>query len=155
MRPRFALLALLLFAAPAARSQSAASVRVNVLRQLEFGALIDGVEASLRPVDGKATAMFEIIAPAGTNVQLNFTLPAALTGEGGGRVALTFGSQSAAYSVSESSLDLIAFDPRAPFTLKLPASGRVVVLIGGSARSSRQLSSGRYTSSLSLSVTVQ
>lgn len=155
MRLRFVLFALLLAAAPALRGQTAAPPRVNVLRQLEFGSLIGGVDATMGPTDGKATAMFEIIASPGATVQLVFTLPAQIVGEGGGRVALTFGPQSAAYSINESSADNIPFDPRAPFSLKLPQSGRVVVMIGGMARPSRQLASGRYTGNLSLSVTTQ
>ena len=155
MRPRFALFALLLIAAPALRGQTAASLRVNVLRQLEFGQLIGGVDASLGPADSKATALFEILGPPGANIQLVFTLPAQISGEGGGRVGMTFGPQSAAYSINESSADNIPFDPRAPFALKLPPSGRVVVMIGGIARPSRQLISGRYSGNLSLSVTTQ
>jgi hypothetical protein len=155
MRLRFALLVLSLIAAPALRGQSVVSLRVNVLRQLEFGQLIGGVDATMAPSDTKATALFEILGPPGANVQLVFTLPAQISGEGGGRVGLTFGPQSAAYSVNESSADNIPFDPRTPFPLKLPPSGRVVVMIGGIARPSRQLISGRYTGNLSLSVTTQ
>ncbi len=155
MRPRFVLIALLLVAAPALRGQTPASLRVNVLRQLEFGQLIGGVDASVGPAESKATAMFEIIGPAGATVQLVFTLPGQMIGEGGGRVALAFGAQSAAYSVNASNVDNIPFDPRTPFTLRLPANGRVVVMIGGTARASRQLISGRYTGNLSLSVTTQ
>jgi hypothetical protein len=156
MRPRLALFALLLSAAPAAHSQTAAaSLRVNVLRQLEFGQLIGGIDAAMGPADTKATALFEIIGPPGVTVQLTFTLPGEMIGEGGGRVGLAFGPQSAAYSVNQSNVDNIPFDPRAPFSLKLPANGRVVVIIGGIARPSRQLASGRYTGNLSLSVTTQ
>ncbi len=155
MRPRFVLFALLLIAAPALRGQSPPSLRVNVLRQLEFGSLIGGVDATMAPADSKATALFEIIGPAGATVQLVFTLPGQISGEGGGKVALVFGPQSAAYSVNESSVDNIPFDPRAPFSLKLPPSGRVVVMIGGMARPSRQLISGRYSGNLSLAVTTQ
>jgi hypothetical protein len=155
MRPRFALFALQLIAAPALHSQTAASLRVNVLRQLEFGQLIGGVDATMTPADTKATALFEILGPPGANVQLVFTLPTQISGEGGGRVGLTFGPQSAAYSINESSADDIPFDPRAPFSLKLPPNGRVVVMIGGMARPSRQLISGRYSGNLSLSVTTQ
>ncbi len=155
MRPRFVLFALLLIAAPALRGQTPAPLRVNVLRQLEFGSLIGGVDATMGPADGKATAMFEIIGPAGATVQLSFTLPGQIVGEGGGRVGVSFGPQSAAYSINESSADNIPFDPRAPFSLKLPQSGRVVVMIGGMARPSRQLISGRYSGNLSLSVTTQ
>ncbi len=158
MRPRkyFAVFALLLALAPAARSQTAAaSLRVNVLRQLEFGQLVGGIDAAIGPADTKATALFEIIGPPGATVQLTFTLPGEMIGEGGGRVSLAFGAQSAAYSVNQSNVDNIPFDPRAPFSLKLPANGRVVVMIGGVARASRQLVSGRYTGNLSLSVTTQ
>jgi|ERR1019366_9972994 hypothetical protein len=155
IRPRLFFFALLLAAAPALRSQAGASLRVNVLRQLVFGQLIGGVDAAMGPADSKATALFEIIGPVGATVQLVFTLPAELIGEGGGRVGLSFGAQSAAYSLNESSADNIPFDPRAPFTLKLPANGRVVVMIGGMAKPSRQLVSGRYTGNLSLSVTTQ
>ena len=138
-----------------AQAQAPASLRVNVLRQLEFGQLIGGVDTDVPAATGRATAMFEIIGPANASVRLVFTLPAQLTGEGGGRVALTFGPQSAAYSVNQTNVDNIPFDPRAPFTLTLPASGRVVVLIGGMAMPSRQLASGRYAGNLSLLVTTQ
>jgi hypothetical protein len=155
MRPRLALFALLIVSAAPLCSQAPPTLRVNVLRPLEFGQLIGGVDAPLRATDTKATAIFEILGPPGSSVQLTFTLPTDLIGEGNGRVGMTFGAQSAAYSVSESNLDLIPFDPRAPFTLKLPQSGRVVVMIGGTARPSRQLISGRYAGSLSLSVISQ
>jgi len=69
-----------------AEVETAGALGVNVLRPLEFGALVYGVESALRPTDGKATAMFEILGPAGATVQLTFTLPPALAGEGGGRV---------------------------------------------------------------------
>jgi hypothetical protein len=155
MRPRLVLPCLLLATASAMPAQAVAPLRVNVLRPLEFGQLIGGVDAALKPADGRATAEFEILGPPGATVQLMFTLPSALAGEGGGQVGLAFGPQSAAYSASESNVDMIPFDPRAPFSLRLPPSGRVVVMIGGTARASRQLISGRYLGSLSLSVTVQ
>jgi hypothetical protein len=155
MRPRLILLALLLQTAPALRAQAPATLRVNVLRQLEFGQLIGGVNADVPATSGRATAMFEVIGPANANIRLVFTLPAQLAGEGGGQVGLTFGPQSAAYSVNQTNVDNIPFDPRAPFTLKLPANGRIVVLIGGMAMPSRQLVSGRYAGNLSLLVTTQ
>lgn len=155
MRPRFLLFALLFAAVPALRAQAVRSLRVNVLRQLEFGQLIGGVDAAMGPADAKATALFEVIGPAGATAQLMFTLPTELIGESGGRVGLSFGAQSAAYSVNESSVDNIPFDPRAPFSLKIPASGRVVVIVGGMARPSRQLISGKYSGNLSLSVSTQ
>jgi hypothetical protein len=157
MRSRPALFFALLFlvAAPSLRAQAPASLRVNVLRQLEFGQLIGGVSADVPAVSSRATALFEIIGPPNAGVRLVFTLPAQLTGEGGGQIGLTFGPQSAAYSVSQTNVDNIPFDPRAPFTLKLPPTGRVVVLIGGMAMPSRQLASGRYAGNLSLLVTSQ
>ena len=159
MRPRFALLAfitLLLAAEPAAHGQSgqpAAPLRVNALRSLEFGLLIGGVESTLTPTDGRVTAEFEILGTKGATVSLLFTLPSELVGESGQRLALSFGSQSAAYSVTQSGTDLIAFDPRAPFSVTLPIAGRVVVVVGGTAKPSQQLISGRYTGNLSLSAT--
>jgi len=154
MRPRLVLSALLLAAAPLC-AQAPAALRVNVLRQLEFGRLIGGVDTDIGAASSRATAMFEVIGPANASIRLVFTLPAQLIGEGGGRIGLTFGPQSAAYSVNQSSADNIPFDPRAPFILKLPATGRVIVLIGGLATPSRELASGRYAGNLSLLVTTQ
>jgi hypothetical protein len=148
-----ATLVALLAHAPASGAQvpaPTATLRVNPLRPLSFGRLIDGVDGPVGADDGVGSAQFEVIGPAGATVQLIFTLSLELAGDKGARLPVEFGPRSASYSITQSGRDLVTFDPRAPFTLTLPPGGRILVFVGGAAHPPRQITSGNYTGSLTL-----
>ncbi|HTR76919.1 MAG TPA: hypothetical protein VMH39_02375 [Gemmatimonadaceae bacterium] len=130
------------------------SIRLNVLRPMDLGRLIDGVGGDDRT--GRATtAEFELIGPPGASVELQFNLPPGLNGEHGERVPLTFGPTSGAWSASSSDLDMVVFDPRAPTTILIPPSGRVAITLKGSAYALHQLRSGPYSGQITLLARIQ
>jgi hypothetical protein len=144
------LLALALRAPTVGAQAAAATLRVNPLRSLTFGRLITGVDSPVGADDGIGAAQFEVIGPASATVQLIFTLSQELSGDRGARLPIEFGPRSASYSISQSGRDLVTFDPRTPFTLVLPPSGRILVFVGGAAHPPQQITSGTYAGNLTL-----
>lgn len=127
-----------------------ATLQVNALRPLAFGRLIAGVDSPVGADGGISAAQFEIVGPAEATIQLIFTFSQELEGDRGTQLPIEFGPRSASYSISQSGRDLVTFDPRTPFTLRLPPSGRLLVFVGGGAHPPRQITSGTYTGNLTL-----
>jgi len=141
-------------AARCASAQSAAAttpLRVNVLRSFDAGRLLAGVDDVRGASDGGA-ALFEVIGPPNGVVVITFTLPGAMRGDAASPLVLDFGPSSAEVAESLPGVGARAFDPRQPYTLQLPASGRAIVALGASLRVPRAQGVGRYAGAATLSV---
>ena len=126
----------------ALRAQVAHSeVRVNVIRELNFGNETAGAPLSGAPSD---TGVFEILGAAGDEVDVVFALPNAMESPTGSRLPLTFDVTSGAYSAAQSGADHLLFDPRLRQRFRIPASGRFFLYIAPRATPPRTQGTGHY-----------
>lgn len=126
------------------------SLTVTGLRNLGFGTLIPGVPATIQPTDLTRAAQFDVRGSATQQLQLVLALPLTLQGPSGSALPLRWGPSAAAYSLSGGVADAIAFDPALPFTVALPASGRLLVFLGGTAQPAMTQMPGRFTAVITL-----
>src|SRR5574339_286399 len=70
-------------------------VRVNGVRSVSFGTVFPGISKSVLRTDALNSGRFDIRAAAGTQLQLSFALPTAMTGPGGATMPLSFGGGDA------------------------------------------------------------
>lgn len=154
--PRSALAALALgcaAVAPAtdATAQQARALTASVVRNLGFGTILAGTPVTVATSDAVATAEVQLRGTQRAQVELVFTLPAALTGPGG-TIPLTFGPSAAGYSAAQSIANQVPFDPRSPYRDVLANNGRASVYLGGTATPAAQQAPGTYTGVVQLSI---
>jgi hypothetical protein len=126
------------------------SLTVTGLRNLGFGTLIPGLPMTVPPTDPVHAAQFDVRGTASQQLQLALSLPLEMQGPAGAQLPLRWGPSAAAYSVSGGVADAVAFDPALPFTVSLPASGRMLVFLGGTAQPSVTQTPGRFTAVITL-----
>ncbi|MDX2182716.1 MAG: hypothetical protein SFW08_01915 [Gemmatimonadaceae bacterium] len=144
------LVAALVWLPSVAHAQGTPTITVTGMRGLLFGTLIPGVQAPVQPTDVARAAWFDVRAAPSSQLQLVLALPLALQHHSTAEVPLRYGPAAAAYSITSSTADAIAFDPAIPFTVTLPASGRVQVYLGATALPPVHATAGRYTAVITL-----
>jgi hypothetical protein len=143
-------LAALLVAASAGRAQS---IQVTGIQGVSFGGMVPGISKAVSRTDALNAARFDIKgAGSGRTVQLQFSLPAALTGPGGASLPLSYTSGDAGFSAQQSIGNQTGFDPRTAFIATLSASGRGSVFLGCRASPAANQPSGSYSATLTLTV---
>jgi hypothetical protein len=126
------------------------SLTVTGLRNLGFGTLIPGLPTTVSPSDPVRAAQFDVRGASAQQLQLVLALPLSLQGPSGAALPLRWGPSAAAYSLSGGTADAIAFDPALPFTVALPASGRLLVFLGGTAQPLPTQVPGRFSAVITL-----
>jgi hypothetical protein len=148
---RAAMAPLLLLAATAARAQN---IQVVGIQGVAFGTMVPGISKVVPRTDGLNAARFDIKGAGNSRiVQLQFTLPAALSGPGGATMPLSYTAGDAGFSASQSVGDQVGFDPRTPYTATLSGPGRGSVFLGCRATPSPNQAAGSYSATLTLTVT--
>ena len=128
-------------------------VRVNGVRSVGFGTVFPGISKSVLRTDALNSGRFDIRAAAGSQLQLSFALPAAMTGPGGASMPLSFGGNDAGFSATQSVASQVGFDPRVPFVATLgPPPGRAAVFLGGTVTPLAAQPAGSYTGTITLTV---
>lgn len=128
-------------------------VRVNGVRSVSFGTVFPGISKSVLRTDALNSGRFDIRAAAGSQLQLSFALPAAMTGPGGASMPLSFGGNDAGFSATQSVASQVGFDPRVPFVATLgPPPGRAAVFLGGTVTPLAAQAAGSYTGTITLTV---
>jgi hypothetical protein len=144
-----AVVALLVWTGPAA----AQSIQVTGIQGVSFGGMVPGISKAVVRTDALNAARFDIKgAGSGRTVELQFSLPAALTGPGGASVPLSYTAGDAGFSAQQSIGSQTGFDPRVPFVATLSANGRGSVFLGCRASPAANQPSGAYSATLTLSV---
>lgn len=132
----------------------AQNIQVTGIQGVTFGAMLPGVGKVVSRADGLNGARFDIKGAGNTRiVQLQFTLPAALSGPGGATVPLSYTGGDAGFSAQQSVGNQIGFDPRTPFTATLSGPGRGSVFLGCRATPAANQPAGNYSATLTLTVT--
>lgn len=143
-------LGVLLAAASVVAQPTPATITVTGIRNLAFGTLIPGVPSVVAPTDPARAAQFDVRGGAAQQLQVVLALPLELEGPGGSRLPVRYGPSAAAYSLTSAPADAVAFDPALPFTVSLPAAGRLQVYVGGTATPTVTTPAGRYGAVITL-----
>lgn len=151
MRPCL-LLALVSLAvlAPAASAQSS----VTGVRDLNFGAVIRGVQSTVAPGDPIKSGRYYVRHILNRQVQLRFNLPNNLARVGGGgNLRITFGAtDGVAQGTAGNSLPVV-FDPTRNQTFTLTTSADFYVNLGGQVNPRANQPSGDYRGTVTLTCT--
>lgn len=153
MRWRLLASALALLAASSRLGAQDRPLQVVGVRNLAFGTLLPGVPTMVRPGDGARSGQLDVIGPDNARIMLAMTLPTVLVGDRGGTLPISFDPASAGWSQSQAVGNQVAFDPRAPFTAALSASGRGSVLLGATLHPTPTQRSGAYSATITIVVT--
>lgn len=150
------LLLLLTLGALASRSLAGQGkpLTVNGVRPLGFGTVLPSVPQTVLRTDPVNSGQFDLKGPNSANVELAFSLPAAMTGPGGATLPLSFGGSDAGYSPTQAIGSQVGFDPKQIFAGQLSKTGRASVFLGATALPQASQRAGSYTASVTLSVTV-
>jgi uncharacterized protein DUF4402 len=128
-------------------------VRVNGVRSVSFGTVFPGISKSVLRTDALNSGRFDIRAAAGTQLQLSFALPSAMTGPGGATMPLSFGGGDAGFSATQSVASQVGFDPRVPFVATMSGPpARAAVFLGGTVTPLASQPAGSYTGTITLTV---
>jgi uncharacterized protein DUF4402 len=128
-------------------------VQVNGVRSVSFGTVFPGISKLVLRTDALNSGRFDIRATAGSQLQLSFALPAAMTGPGGSTMPLSFGGGDAGFSVTQSVASQVGFDPRIPFVATMGGPpGRAAVFLGGTVTPLAAQPAGSYTGTITLTV---
>jgi hypothetical protein len=117
---------------------------------LTFGVVIAGVPTAVSRTDALNAGQLEIRGSRGTQVRVDFTLPAAMTGPGGALMPLTFGANDGGWSQTPSIATALGFDPRVPLFATLSGNGRVYLYLGGTVTPAARQAPGAYTATITV-----
>ncbi len=152
MLRRLAAAAVLVVAPPAAAR--AQNIQVTGIQGVTFGSMLPGVSTVVSRTDGLRAARFDIKGAGNTRVvELQFSLPAALSGPGGATLPLSYTAGDAGFSAQQSVANQIGFDPRTAYTATLSGPGRGSVFLGCRATPAANQAAGNYSATLTLTVT--
>ncbi len=119
---------------------------------LNFGTVFPGLNKTVLRTDAVNSGQFQIRGTNGGQVQVTFTLPAAMAGPGGSQLPLSFGANDGGYSQSPTISAATAFDPRTPLVTLLSGQGRLYLYLGGTVAPPRQITSGAYSATITCTV---
>jgi hypothetical protein len=123
------------------------------VRSLVFGVVFPGLPKSILRTDGLNSGQIDVSGVKFSPVQLQFALPAVMTGPAGATLPLTFSANDGGWSPSQQIGNQIGFDPRVAFVATLDQNGRVSVYLGGTANPLSSQRAGTYTGTVTLTVT--
>jgi len=128
-------------------------LQVQRRQNLRFGQILPGTPNIVMWNDAARAGQYRIRGNRNSEVLVDFFLPGQLDGRQGSSVPVAFGPGDAVYVPDGNLGSAIPFDPRVPTTLRLPASGRALILLGGTALPPAQANQGRYRAMVALTVT--
>ena len=151
---RFAVVTALLLGSSLPREAAAQKpLTVTGARSLAFGIVFPGVPTVVLRTDVVNSGQVDILGAHNALVQLQFTLPASLTGPAGATMPVTFGANDGGYSPPQLIGNQVPFDPRVPFATTLDKNGKVSVYLGGTANPTTSQRAGSYSGTVTLTVT--
>jgi hypothetical protein len=127
---------------------------LNVIprQPLTFGTIWSGQPAHVSALDPVRSGQIELRGIRLTEVQITFTLPAALAGPSGAQLPLTFGSGDGAMSASGTIGSATPFDPRSPVTGQLSGNGRLSLYLGATAQPALRQPAGAYSGTITVTI---
>jgi hypothetical protein len=139
---------------PASAAAYAQNVQVTGIQGVSFSSMLPGVTRIVSRSDALNAARFDIKGAGNTRfVELQFSLPASLSGPGGATIPLSYTAGDAGFSAQQSVASQTGFDPRTAFTATLSGPGRGSVFLGCRATPAANQPAGSYSATLTLTVT--
>jgi hypothetical protein len=131
-----------------------AQLTVTGLRNLAFGPVIQGIASTVTPNDPVKSGQFEFITPLGSQVRIQFTLPTRLNGPSGGRLTIAFGTTDAIALGQGPTSVPVTFNPNTAQTFNIVSSNRIWVFLGGRVTPTATQTTGAYTNTVTLTITI-
>ena len=138
----------------AASRGASAQLTVTGLRNLAFGPVIKGVASSVAPSDPVKSGQYEFIVPIGSQVRIQFTLPTRLNGPSGALLTIAFGTTDAIALGQGPTSVPVTFNPNATQTFNIVSSNRIWVFLGGRVTPTAAQTTGNYTNSVTMTITI-
>jgi hypothetical protein len=148
-------------AAPALRAQVAETrhhhptppLLALSVSNLTFGTVLPGIPSRVTVRDERHAGAFEVQGPDGATVRLEFILPAALDGERGAQLPISFGHGDGWVDFSHGYPRRgHYFDPHGPVIATLGPNGRLLVRLGGTVSPARLQAGGSYVATIAITV---
>lgn len=150
MRSCFLSLTLALLTASPLVGQSS----VTGIRNLDFGAVIRGVQTSVSPNDPVRSGRFYVRHVLNRQVQVRFTLPNRLTRvAGGGNLPISFGTTDAVAKGTAPTSNPLTFNPNNTQTFTLVSSADFYINLGGRVSPAANQATGAYSGTIVLTCT--
>lgn len=145
-----ALFALILASWPTtAAAQKKQAVSINPVQELAFGLLLPGRREAVPTTDASRRA---VVALSGSGpIDVTLVLPSALESPTGDRIPLSFSSSDAAL-LTTSGATLKQLDPLQVNRVQLGNDRTVLLVLGGTAATTANTRTGRYTARVTLLV---
>jgi hypothetical protein len=137
-----------------AASGVSAQLTVVGLRNLAFGTVIQGISSSVPASDPVRSGQFEIVVPAGSRIRVHFTLPNRLNGPAGARMNIQYSNADAIALPQAPGSVPSTFNPRAPQTINMGPDTRLWIFLGGTVVPTGTQTTGAYSNTITLTVTV-
>lgn len=131
-----------------------AQLTVTGLRNLAFGPVIRGVPSSVTPSDPVKSGQFEFIVPIGSQVRLQLTLPTRLNGPAGSQLTISFNTTDGIALGQGPTSVPVTFNPNVAQTFNIVSSNRIWVFLGGRVSPTAAQTTGNYTNTVTLTVTI-
>ena len=147
---RRVLVLLLVVAATAAHAMPPLQVQQG--QHLRFGQILPGAPSTVLWNDAARAGQYRIRGNRDSEILVDFFLPAQLDGQRGTSIPVAFGPGDAVYVPDGNLGAAIPFDPRVPTTMRLPASGIGLIMLGGTALPPAQANTGQYRARVALTV---
>ena len=140
---------LLLASASTAEGQT---LVVRPIQNLTFGFLLPGVPTTIDASQITLSGQIQLEAAIGTNFEIRYTLPAAMTGAGT-TMPITFGNNAAGAAPSANPAAMIRFNPAGAARFRLATTTRATFFLGGRAAPRVGQPVGAYTAPIVVTIT--
>lgn len=129
-------------------------IRVEGVKPLAFGQILAGAPVTVLRTDPVKAGQINLSAQPQSQIILQLTLPAAMTGPLGATLPIAFGANDAGFSPQGAIASQAAFDPRSSVVVITNSqNGRGSVYVGGTAQPAFNQAPGTYTGVITLTVT--
>lgn len=146
------MLVLLMAAAPPLVAQGR-PIRVEGIKPLAFGQLLAGTPVMVLRTDPVRAGQINLGAQPQSQIILQLSLPASMTGPLGATLPIAFGANDAGFSAQGAIGNQTAFDPRGSTVVVTNSqNGRGSVFLGGTAQPAFNQPPGTYTGVITLTV---
>ncbi|MEP7326259.1 MAG: hypothetical protein ABI836_09955, partial [Gemmatimonadota bacterium] len=116
--------------------------------------VIRGVPSSISPSDPTRSGQFEFIVPIGSRIRLQLTLPTRLNGPAGAQLTISFNNTDGIALGQGPTSVPVTFNPNQAQTYNIVSSNRIWVFLGGRVSPTAAQTTGNYTNTVTLTITV-
>ena len=147
------MLVLLLLASAAPLVAQGRPIRVEGIKPLAFGQILGGAPAIVLRTDPVRAGQINLAAQPQSQIILQVSVPASMTGPLGATLPIAFGANDAGFSAQGAIGNQTAFDPRgSTVVITNSQNGRGSVFLGGTAQPAFNQPPGTYTGMITLTV---